>query len=57
MSACGGSSLVGAGGDGSDESGESEVTSIEGDKWRVEDVGVLGVGESSGTGGGGGGTN
>lgn len=38
-------------GDCTDESGETEVTSIEGEKCRVVDDGELGEGESSGAGG------
>lgn len=51
-----GSSLVGAGGEGSEESGDNDVTSIEGDSCRIEEAGELGVGESSGTGTGVGGS-
>ncbi len=41
-----------AAGEGKDEGGDNEVTSIEGDAWRVVE-GELGEGESSGAGGGG----
>ena len=51
-----GSSLVRAGGEGSEESGDNDVTSIEGDSCRIEEAGELGVGESSGTGTGVGGS-
>ena len=47
----GGNSAFGGGGEGRDEAGEREVTSIDGERCRAVEDGVLGEGESSGAGG------
>ena len=51
MSSVAGKSMSLPMGDCTEESGETEVTSIEGEKCRVVDDGELGDGESSGAGG------
>lgn len=53
----GDNSALGGGGEGNDEAGEREVTSMDGERCRAVDEGVLGEGESSGAGGGGGNIN
>lgn len=44
---------MGGGGEGSEDAGEREVISMDGERCRVVDEGEVGVGESSGAGGGG----